>query len=216
MQEIVISSSQPHGWLRIATGKYAAAATILDSKILRRDVVEHLFDIDVDSKLVGSLLADIRRDKDVLDMEASGSSRGRVHGSISTRRCTVCKEIAKSKCFLASVGIDTKEAQWTVMGSEVATRELLASLESAGIPFQIRLKRKLEDKELLTARQEEVLLMAFLKGYFEFPKKAGLRELAAETGVKTSTLTEIIRRGQRKIIEDYFLNRRFNHPHQTS
>ncbi|MGP8125864.1 MAG: helix-turn-helix domain-containing protein [Nitrososphaerales archaeon] len=215
MQEIVISSSQPHGWLRIATGKYAAAATILDSKILRRDVVEHLFDIDVDSKLAGSLLADIRSDKDVLDMETSGSRRGRVHGSISTRRCTVCKEIAKSKCFLASVGIDTKEAQWTVMGSDVATRELLASLESVGIPFQIKLKRKLEDRELLTARQEEVLLMAFLKGYFEFPKRAGLRELAAETGVKTSTLTEIIRRGQRKIIEDYFLNRRFSHPHQT-
>jgi len=182
---------------------------------LRRDVVEHLFDINVDSNLVGSLLSDIHRDNDVLDMETSESSGGRIHGSISTRRCTVCKEIAKSKCFLVSVEIDAKAAQWTVMGSDDATRELMAALESAGIPFQLKLKRKLEDKELLTARQEEVLLMAFLRGYFEFPKRAGLRELAAETGVKTSTLTEILRRGQRKIIEGYFLSRHFHHPHQN-
>ena len=216
MQEVVISSSQPHGWLRIATGKYAAAATILDSKILRRDIVEHLFDMDVDPKLAGSLLSEIREDEDVLDMEVSNPRGGRIHGSISTRRCTVCKEIAKSKCFLASVEIDGKEARWSVLGSDDATQGLLESLESAGIYHQLRLKRKLGDNELLTERQQEVLLMAFLRGYFEFPKKVGLRELAAETGVKTSTLTEIIRRGQRKIIGDYLRNKRFHHPHRTS
>jgi len=174
-----------------------------------------LFDIDVDSSRAGSLLSDIRNDRDVLDMETSKSRGGRIRGSVSTRRCTLCKEIAKSKCFLASVEIDAKEARWTVMGSDDATHGLLNSLELAGIPFQLNLKRKLADNELLTGRQEEVLLMAYLRGYFEFPRKVGLRELAAETGVKTSTLTEIIRRGQRRITEAYLFNRRFHHPHRT-
>ena len=215
MQEIVLASSQPHGWLRIATGKYGATATILDSKILPHNVVEHLFDIDVRKEMVRPLLADIRKDKDVISMETADSASGRIRGSIRTGRCTICREIAKSKCFLASVEVNARGAEWRVMGNDDATRELLTILESARMPFQLKLKRNLEDRELLTSRQEEILLMAYLHGYFEFPRKAGLKELAAETGVKSSTLTEILRRGQRKIVEDYFLGRRFHHPHRT-
>ena len=215
MQEIILTSSQPHSWLRIATVKYGANATILDSKILPHDIVEHLFEIDAKPELASAMLADIGKDKDVIQMDTADSGSGRIRGSIRTGRCTICKEIAKSKCFLASVEVDEKGAEWTVMGNDEAVREVLSDMESAGIPFKLKLKRNLKDKELLTARQEEMLLMAYMRGYFEFPRKAGLKELASETGVKTSTITEILRRGQRKIVEDYFLSRHFHHPHEA-
>jgi len=215
MEEFVIRGGLPHGWLKIATERYSATATILDSKIAGRSAVEHLFDINAQPDRVGRLLADIRGDKDVLEMETVESRGGRIHGSITTGRCTICKEIAKSKCFLATVAIGRGEALWTVMGSHEAVRELVVALEEERIEFEVRLKRALDDRELLTARQEEILLMAFVRGYFDFPKKVGLKELASETGVKTSTLTEILRRGQRKILEEYFLSRQFLHPHET-
>jgi predicted DNA binding protein len=205
----------PHSWLRISTGKYSATATILDSKIVGRGAVEHLFDINVKPEQSNRLLADIRGDKDVLEMETAESKGGRIHGSITTGRCTICKEVAKSKCFLATVVVSRGEARWTVMGSQEATEDLLTALEKRGVPFEVKLKRNLGDRELLTARQEEILLMAFVRGYFDFPKKVGLKDLASETGVKTSTLTEILRRGQKKILEEYFFSRQFLHPHQT-
>lgn len=215
MQEIVLSSGLPHGWLRIAVDKYSASARILDSKILGPDVVEHLFDINVEPEVADRLLVDIRDDKDVIDMEIVKSSGGRLHGAISTSRCTICKDVAASKCFLASVSIEKGAARWTVLGSQAASRELLTSLERKRIPFELRLKRDLEERELLTARQESILFMALERGYFYFPKKAGLKALAAETGVKTSTLTEILRRGQKKILQEYFAGRQFQHPHAS-
>jgi predicted DNA binding protein len=213
MEELILSSGYPHGWLRTAVGRYSASARILDSKILQPDVVQHLFEINVKPELMRQLLADIGRDRDVLDMETVKSKSGRIQGSISTSRCTICKEVAASKCFLESVDIGRRKATWTILGNQAGSNELLDSLEKRGIPFRLELKRKVGDRELLTARQEQVLFMAYERGYFDFPKKVGLRELAAVTGVKTATLTEILRRGQKKILAGYFGGRHLQHPH---
>ncbi|HXY56133.1 MAG TPA: helix-turn-helix domain-containing protein, partial [Nitrososphaerales archaeon] len=80
------------------------------------------------------------------------------------------------------------------------------------IPFNIRLKRDMDYTELLTTRQEQILMTAFQRGFFDFPKKAHLKELAEETGTEESTLTEILRRAQRKIIAEYLDERNFQHP----
>ncbi|MDG7006881.1 MAG: helix-turn-helix domain-containing protein [Nitrososphaerota archaeon] len=64
---------------------------------------------------------------------------------------------------------------------------------------------------MLTTRQEQILSIAFEGGYFDFPKGVGLKELASETGIKTSTLAEILRRGQRKILGEYLTRRLLLH-----
>jgi len=124
----------------------------------------------------------------------------------------VCKEVAKSNCFLVSVAVDAADqARWRVLGSGDSFRELTTALERRGIPFQVILKKTLKDKELLTTRQEQILAMAFERGYFDFPKKAGLEDLASSIGVKTSTMAEIIRRGQKKILGEYLARRSLLH-----
>lgn len=89
-------------------------------------------------------------------------------------------------------------------GNHDSFRELLTSLEKVGISVELKRKTVLEDRKLLTSRQEQILYIAFERGYFDFPKKVGLEELAHQVGVKPSTLTEILRRGQRKVLEQYF------------
>ena len=212
MEELVLSSAHPHSWLKTAVDRFSGSARILDSKILSPDVVEHLFEINVSPDTMQPLLEAIRRDKDVMSMEIVKSKSGRIRGSISTGRCTICKEVAASKCFLESVEIGKANATWTVLADQAASKELLDSLEELGIPFRLELKRRLSDRELLTARQEEVLFMAFERGYFDFPKRIGLRQLARATGVKSSTLTEILRRGQKKVLAGYFEGRHLIHP----
>ncbi len=216
MEELVLSSGHPHSWLKIAVDRFSASARILDSKILGPDVVEHLFEINVEPRLMRPLLAEIGRDADVLGMEVVQSKSGRIQGSISTERCTICKEVAASKCFLDSVEIGRSGASWTILGDQAASKELLTSLEKHWIPFKLDLKRRVDDRELLTARQEEVLFMAYERGYFDFPKRIGLKGLASATGVKTATLTEILRRGQKKILAEYFGGRHLQHPHTES
>ena len=64
---------------------------------------------------------------------------------------------------------------------------------------------------MLTSRQEQIRSIAFETGYLDFPKKVGLKELADQTGIKTSTLAEILRRGQKKVLGEYLARRSLLH-----
>lgn len=212
MLEAVLRCGQPHRWIDLAVNRYSATVELLDSKILPKDVVQHLFDIQVEPGVAEELLAAIRQDKDVIEMEAMRSKSGHIYGATASRRCTVCKQVAESRCFLESVSvIPNGRAQWTILGNDESFRELLGALERRKIPVEVIQRKNLKDSELLTARQEQILSIAFERGYFEFPKGIGLKELAAQTGVKTSTLSEILRRGQKKILAEYLGRRSLLH-----
>ena len=211
MLEAVLQCPQPHSWVDIAANRYAASVEILDSKMLPNDAVQHLFDIQSKPELTDDLLSSLRRDEDLINLETMKSKSGHIYGSATSLRCTVCKDVAKSKCFLASVDITSEGARWTVIGNNDSFRELLAMLEKHKIPLEVKMKRNLEDTELLTARQEQLLSIAFERGYFDFPKKVKLEELATLADVKTSTLAEILRRGQKKILGEYLAKRSLLH-----
>jgi predicted DNA binding protein len=203
--------------MNLAVDKYSSTIEILDSKILSDNVVEHLFHINVKPDLADELIEAIRKDKDMIELEAMKSGNGHVYGSATLARCTVCKEVAKSKCFLASVSINSKGAQWTVLGNNDSFRELARKLERANIDVEVKLRKNLVDRDLLlTARQEQIISIAFERGYFDFPKKIGLKELATQIGIETSTLAEILRRGQKKILGEYLIRRSLLHQSQRS
>ncbi len=214
MLEAVLQCPQPHGWIETAVERFSGTVEILDSKMLPNDSVEHLFDIQVRPAIVQDLLSALKLDQDLINIETVKSKSGHVYGSASSLRCTVCKEVAKSKCFLASVDVTSEGARWTVIGNDDSFGELLAMLERRKIPLEVKMKRSLEDSELLTARQEQLLAVAFKKGYFDFPKKVRLEELAAFADVKTSTLAEILRRGQKKVLGEYLAKRSLLHQDQ--
>ena len=212
MLEAVIQCPQPHRWIDLAVERYSASVEILDSKMSSKGTMRHLFDIQVKPAMVQELIATIRKDRDVLDLEVIRSGSGHIYGVATSARCTVCREVAKSNCFLASVSVESKgQARWTLLGGGGFLGELTGTLEKQKIPFDVKLKKNLEDKELVTARQEQILAFAFEKGYFDFPKKVGLSELASLTGVRTSTLGEILRRGQKKILGEYLARRSLLH-----
>lgn len=217
MLEAVLRGPQPHRWMEIAVGDFSAAVEILDSKMPSPDSVQHLFDIQVKPALMDDLVRAMRKDADLKGLEVIRSRNGHVYGSAASARCTVCKEVAKSRCFLSSVSVSSKEkAQWIVLGNDSSFSSLLKALERRKIPFEVRLKKELEDTDLLTTRQEQILSIAFEKGYFDFPKRLGLKELAEETGIRTSTLAEIIRRGQKKIVGEYLARRSLLHKIDSS
>jgi predicted DNA binding protein len=215
--EAVLEGRHPHKWMEIAVGDFSADVEIIDSKVPTKDTVQHLFDVQVRPTKMEALVQAMRRDRDLTSLEVIRSKNGHVYGWAASSRCTVCKEVAKSRCFLVSVSLSSKErARWTIMGSDDSFRDLIGSLERKGIPVEVKLQKELQDTDLLTTRQEQMLSIAFEKGYFDFPKKVGLEELAAETGVRASTLAEILRRGQKKILGEYLSRRSLLHRDATS
>jgi predicted DNA binding protein len=77
-------------------------------------------------------------------------------------------------------------------------------LEEENVVGEVLKISRLEDEKELTARQENILQIALEKGYFEFPKKITLRQLAKTLDVAPATLTEILRRGQKRVLQEHF------------
>ncbi len=55
----------------------------------------------------------------------------------------------------------------------------------------------------LTEKQEEMLIVAYLMGYYSFPRRISLRELAERLGISVSTLAEHLRRAEAKVVEAF-------------
>lgn len=60
-----------------------------------------------------------------------------------------------------------------------------------------------DNQDLLTDRQREVLERALQMGYFEVPRDCTLADIASELDVDKSTASEIIRRAQARIVTRY-------------
>ncbi len=56
----------------------------------------------------------------------------------------------------------------------------------------------------LTLRQKEILQFAYSNGYYEYPRRISLRELSKIFDISSSTMSEILRAGQRRIFSEYF------------
>ena len=56
----------------------------------------------------------------------------------------------------------------------------------------------------MTSKQEEVLRIALEHGFFDYPRRIKLRELAKLCGMNVATVDETIKRGQKNVIKEYF------------
>ncbi len=76
-------------------------------------------------------------------------------------------------------------------------------LAEEGYDIKIERVTAFGGKRILTERQEEVIRTAFSSGYFEYPKRTGSSKLANKLGISVSTLSEIMRAAQRRILAEY-------------
>lgn len=142
------------------------------------------------------------------DIDIVKADRGRVIGSLKTHRCTACKTFAGANCFLTSATSKPDgKLEWTLLGSDTMVKSLMHDLASENVNGEVVKISKLKDDEELTARQENILQIALERGYFEIPKKVTLRQLAKVLDISPATLTEILRRGQKRILQQHFKGR---------
>ena len=80
---------------------------------------------------------------------------------------------------------------------------MVFKLEEGSCDVKLKKISNIDDTKMLTPKQEEIIRTAYLRGYYDFPKRVGVRELAEQFDISTATISEILRRGQKKIIERY-------------
>jgi hypothetical protein len=96
---------------------------------------------------------------------------------------------------------ESTEGEWRVLVRRVQdAHPLLASFTTPGnSPASLLRIGSYRGARDLTARQELTVGTAFVLGYFDFPRRAQLKDVAKSLGVSRATAMENLRRGMRKL-----------------
>ena len=84
----------------------------------------------------------------------------------------------------------------------VSKTGVLSELKQSGC--RVLVSHNIEEYDyMLTHKQELAILYAYLTGYYQFPRRISLKDLSAKLGLSVSTIAELIRKAEAKIIEAF-------------
>ena len=205
MMEVVLKIKIPQSWIVDIGTKYRAPIRFLDCMPFGESGGRGLIEINATDKEIENIIEDIKKHEDICKVEISSLPAGGVLGSVVTRKCVACQALTGSGCFLTfAESKGDGHVEWKLItGGKGSLLDLIKNLEELGCEVELKKSTKLTKRTILTERQDEILRIAFEKGYFDIPKKITIEQLAKLFGVSTSTLAESLQRGERKIIDQY-------------
>ncbi|MCW4045204.1 MAG: helix-turn-helix domain-containing protein [Candidatus Bathyarchaeota archaeon] len=145
--------------------------------------------------------------KDLKTTAQQSKTEGKPSMWFESEGCEVCNAILTHDAFLVSgKSLQENAIMYSFMAPTFeAYTSIIRALETGGRKVTVLKMGKFEPKtEILTEKQERIFWLALKGGFFDYPRKIGLRELSAKLGVKPSTLSETMRRGTRRLLSHYF------------
>ncbi len=153
-------------------------------------------------------MKEIRKSPMVKEAYIVESKRGRMVGSLLTKS-VFCGMVMSSSSFCRTCLFQSKAkpdgtVEWTIAftGREALT-ELLDRLKDEKVDVKILRLTSVADVDSLTSRQRNIVEIALEEGYFDYPRRITLRKLANKVGVSASTVSEVLRRAEKKILSTY-------------
>jgi len=113
-----------------------------------------------------------------------------------------------SKYIMSQGTVISDSIAWTIiLDGYSELKKLLKEFIDSKIEVKVMKVVKVKQGSIITARQEQIVKIALETGFYDFPRRITLRKLAEKLNVSPSTLSEILRRAEKNIIETYFRER---------
>jgi predicted DNA binding protein len=210
--EVHLVVDAPENWIKEMRQGHSALIKIMDIRKGpegTRQPVQDFVEISSTNLSADELITNLGRSSGIQNIDVVPVSPHRVVGAITTSDCPICSTLTGLNCSLLSATTrEDMKMDWKILVSgEDTLKDLTARLESNGVRYKIADVDKLVQKEDLTTRQEQIVKMALNLGFFEYPKKIRLVDLSDKLGISAGTLSEILRRAEKRILTNYFRGR---------
>ena len=208
MLEAVISVRVPD-FVGDISKRHDAMVKILGCVPFSETGAKSLLEIRAKEEKIPGVMKDFKASHGFSEVHMAQTGKDKMLATVSTTKCAICSTMASSGCFLVSATAKNDNLHWTVLASKNdQIKALIARMKDNGMDATLQSIRDISSKEELTKRQEDILKIALEKGYFDYPKRTSIRELAKLFGISNSTLSEILRSGQKKVMASYFGEKR--------
>lgn len=102
------------------------------------------------------------------------------------------------------VEIQDGKATIEATGSRKHLSQFAEQLSQFGLQYRIEsLQEQLHDNQLLSQRQQELVIAAVEQGYYDTPRRCSLTELADHLGIAKSTCSETLHRAEEAIVKQF-------------
>lgn len=130
--------------------------------------------------------------------------------------CPLYDSISSTKCFLKSASAFGRWITLKILGQSISDiRSLVRKACDGGYPARVESISRIGAGNNLTLRQDEALHSAYKNGFFDYPHKIKLKDLAKDLNCSASTLDITLRKATKKVIANHvYLDDR--DAHQTS
>jgi len=209
MIESVISLEPPGAWISSIIAKFGIEIKILNTLPHGKAGVQDLIEMKLNNADIDEVRKFLKKQDGIELVELEAVESDRAIGVVKSAECFGCRELLSTECFMVSASSKGDgRLEYTIISSRnQCLRQLMAKLEAANASPKLVKMKKLTKEEMLTDNQEKIVKMAYQRGYYDFPKRIGVKDLAQIFSISPATLSEILRRGQKKIIESYFEGR---------
>ncbi|MGA1848766.1 MAG: helix-turn-helix domain-containing protein [Thermoplasmatota archaeon] len=207
MYEAILDVNLERCWIGKTLKKYPVSIKIMDTIPFRENGVQDLVEVDPSGTDLEELTEFIDSIPEVEYIKVHEQShKKRVKMIVSVKKCIGCRALVDSETFLLSRrSLDQSWAQWRVLlTQEKFIEQLSQNLDELGMEHRIIDMYEFRDWDNLASKEELVLKEALQGGYYDFPKRIGIREIAKKLNVSTAYISYTLRSGQKKAIQKYF------------
>lgn len=206
MLEAVFRVDAQEEWRKELIQKYDAKISVLDCHELGQAGCRNLVEITIPEGQAVHALADLRSNPTVADMDLDDVGGGTLKGIVTTTVCLGCCRMVGAETFLVGVRMDPDGTivQRIISRDRETVRQAMSRVEALGHAVTLEKLTTLGPDMYMTGYQEDVLMIAYERGYFDSPRRTDLRELAALFDVSIATMSEILRKAQRKVMAEHF------------
>ena len=206
MREAILRLIIPDNWVRDISIKYPSAIKFLECIPYGTTGGRGLIEIEGPENVPKKIVSEIKNHPSVSKVNMSFLSDGTAIGSVFLDKCVACRSLVNSDCFLVSAScVGDGSIEWRVVtGNDDSLFVLIDDLTKKGCEVELINVGRIIKKDILTTRQENIIKTAFEKGYYNYPKGIKTKKLSEMYNISPSTLSEILKRGERKIMFEHF------------
>lgn len=194
-------------WVKGLCSELSARVKILGMKPAEGPgEVAHFVEITTDDIATEAVQESLGSYGSVLSTELTDLSAGHMMGVVIAKGCTVCNSLVNTSfaSFISSASTEEDcSMEYKIFLNSEGVPVLLNSLSRQRVPFKVEEISPISADYRLTTRQLDILKSAMEMGLYDFPRRITQDELAARIGITPSTLTEILRRAEKKILGDF-------------
>ena len=194
-------------WIQSLCMDHSARVSILGLKPVGKGRgVAHFVDISTEESHPAGVRRWLGSDPSVLSMELTDLSKNRSMGVVVANHCKACTSIIRSDLavFVSSAATeDDCLVGYKLFLGDDGVPTLLNRLSKDGVNYSVKDVGPFSRDSRLTQKQLDFLKSAMDMGFYDFPRRITLTNLAEKLGIKPSTLSEILRAGEKNILGSF-------------